>query len=61
MNEPRVRTSLQRFHTHRRDPEQVRREGWIEQGIFAVSIDDERLDELDVQMIKSLAKRLYER
>ncbi|MEE9908629.1 hypothetical protein LWV33_14695 [Brucella intermedia] len=37
-----------RWHPHgyggpRRDPEQVKREGWQEQGVLAVSADDDRL------------------
>ena len=28
---------------HRRDPEQVKRDGWHEQGVLAVSVDDDRL------------------
>ena len=28
---------------HRRSPDEVKRDGWHEQGMLAVSIDDERL------------------
>ena len=37
-----------RFHPkgyggERRDPDQVKRDGWLEQGLLAVNVDDHRL------------------
>ncbi|MEM8937129.1 MAG: hypothetical protein AAGC77_12040 [Pseudomonadota bacterium] len=60
MNSPMpVRSQLTRFHTSRRDPETVRREGWREIQIFAVNADDPRLDDFERQFIKNLGSRLY--
>ena len=46
---------------HRRDPEQVRREGWHEQGVLAVSIEDERLSWPERELVEQLGTRLYGR
>ena len=43
----------------RRDPEQVKREGWQEQGVLAVSADDERLTWPERELVRQLAERLY--
>jgi len=43
----------------RRDPEQVKREGWLEQGILAVSVDDERLTWPERELIRQLGEKLY--
>ena len=43
----------------RRGPEQVRREGWHEQGLFAVSIDDDRLTWPERELVEQLGTRLY--
>ncbi|MFC6689160.1 hypothetical protein [Jhaorihella thermophila] len=43
----------------RRDPEQVKREGWLEQGIFAVDVDDPRLTWPERELVEQLGTRLY--
>lgn len=53
-----IRTSLQRFG-QRRTPEQVMADGFREQGIFAVSIHDKRLDPFERQFILTLGERLH--
>lgn len=53
-----IRTSLQRFGA-RRSPEEVKRDGWREQGIFAVSIHDQRLDSFERALIERVGTRLY--
>jgi len=45
----------------RRDPEQVKREGWREQGLLAVSLDDERLSWPERELVRQLGERLYGR
>jgi hypothetical protein len=45
----------------RRDPEQIRREGWREQGLLAVSIDDARLTWPERELVEQLGNRLYGR
>lgn len=44
---------------HRRDPERVRREGWKEQKLLAVSLDDDRLTWPERELIKQLGEKLY--
>lgn len=41
------------------DPERVKREGWREQRILVVSIDDPRLDFVMRQMVQQLGDSLY--
>ena len=43
----------------RRDPEQIRREGWREQGLLAVSIDDSRLTWSEHELVRQLGQKLY--
>jgi hypothetical protein len=43
----------------RRDPEQVKREGWREQGVLAVSADDDRLTWPERELVRQLGERLY--
>ena len=43
----------------RRSPEEVRRDGWREQRLFAVSIDDERLTWPERELMRQLGERLY--
>ena len=43
----------------RRDAEQVKREGWFEQGVLAVSLDDLRLTWPERELVRQLAEKLY--
>jgi hypothetical protein len=43
----------------RRDPERVKREGWRDQGVLAVAIDDERLGWPERELVRQLGDRLY--
>ena len=43
----------------RRDPDQVKREGWREQGVLAVSVDDDRLTWPERELVRQLGERLY--
>lgn len=43
----------------RRDPEQVKRDGWQEQGLLAVSADDHRLTWSERQLVRQLGEKLY--
>lgn len=52
-----MRSSL--HYTARRDPEQVKRDGWREQRIFAVHVDDPRLDDIERRFVTNLGTRLY--
>ena len=44
---------------HRRAPDQVKREGWREQGVLAVAIDDERLSWPERELVRQLGEKLY--
>jgi hypothetical protein len=44
---------------HRRDPKQVNRDGWHEQQILAVSLDDHRLTWPERQLVRQLGEKLY--
>ena len=43
----------------RPSPDQVKREGWREQRVFAVSLDDDRLTWPERELIQQLGDRLY--
>jgi len=43
----------------RRSPEQVKRDGWQDQGILAISPDDERLTWPEREIMRQLGERLY--
>ena len=44
---------------HRRDAEQVKRDGWHEQGTLAVSLDDHRLTWPERELVRQLGEKLY--
>jgi hypothetical protein len=43
----------------RRDPERVKREGWQEQQMLAVSLDDHRLTWPERELVRQLGEKLY--
>lgn len=43
----------------RRNPDEVKRDGWQEQGVLAVAIDDDRLTWLERELIQQLGEKLY--
>jgi hypothetical protein len=43
----------------RRTPERVKRDGWREQGVLAVSVADERLTWLERELVRQLGDKLY--
>jgi len=53
-----------RFHPkgyggQRRSPDEVKRDGWREQGLLAVSVDDQRLTWPERELVEQLRTRLY--
>ena len=53
-----------RFHPkgyggQRRSPDDVKRDGWREQGLLAVSVDDQRLTWPERELVEHLGTRLY--
>lgn len=43
----------------RRSPERVKRDGWHEQGLLAVRLDDERLTWPERELVRQLGDKLY--
>lgn len=58
---PRYRCPLARIQPQQPDVEAVKREGWQEQGILVVALDDERLDFLERELVRRIGTRLYGR
>ena len=44
---------------NRRDPDQVKRDGWHEQHVLAVSLDDHRLTWPERELVRQLGEKLY--
>lgn len=44
---------------NRRNPEQVKCDGWHEQGVLAVSMDDHRLTWPERELVEQLGTKLY--
>lgn len=55
----RMRFTPKGYGGHRRDPDQVKRDGWREQGLFAVSIHDHRLSWPERELVEQLGSKLY--
>ena len=47
------------FGGRRAGPETIKREGWREQGLLAVSLDDRRLTWPERQLVRQLGEKLY--
>lgn len=47
------------FGGTRRNPDQVKRDGWKEQGVLAVSLDDQRLTWPERELVRQLGEKLY--
>lgn len=43
----------------RRNPDQVKRDGWHEQGLLAVCVDDDRLTWPERELVRQLGEKLY--
>ena len=55
----RMRYTPRGYGGHRRDPEQVRRDGWQEQRMLAVALDDQRLTWPERELVRQLGEKLY--
>ena len=53
------RCPLSRFIPDRPDPEDLKRQGWRDQGIHVITPDDQRLDWMEQQLLTQIAERLY--
>ena len=43
----------------RRSTEDVKRDGWVEQGLLAVNVEDHRLTWPERELVRQLGERLY--
>ena len=46
---------------NRRSPEEIKRDGWQELGLLAVSVDDHRLTWPERELVRQLGEKLYGR
>jgi hypothetical protein len=54
-----MRWSPYGYGGERRPPEQVKREGWREQGVLVIAENDDRLTWPEREMIRQLGEKLY--
>jgi hypothetical protein len=54
-----MRWSLPGYGGERRPPEKVKQDGWREQGLLAVSVDDQRLNWPEREFVRQLGEKLY--
>jgi hypothetical protein len=47
------------FGGSRRDPEQVKQDGWKERGVLVIAEDDQRLTWPERELIRQLGQKLY--
>ena len=47
------------FGGNRRDPEEVKREGWQDQGVLVVAESDDRLTWPERELVRQLGRKLY--
>lgn len=45
----------------RRPPEEIKREGWRQQGVLVVDTNDDRLSWLERELVRQLGEKLYGR
>lgn len=55
----RLRSYIGQFQPTTMDSEKVKKDGWNEQGILVVAMNDERLDFIDREFISRIGERLY--
>jgi len=55
----RMRYTPKGYGGRRRDPEQVKREGWRELGLLVISPEDERLSWPERELVRQLGEKLY--
>ena len=56
---PRYRCPLGRLQPESMDVEAVKRRGWREQRLLVVSLEDDRLDWMERELIRRIGERLY--
>jgi len=43
----------------RRSPDEVKRDGWRDQGVLAIAVDDDRLSWPERELVRQLGEKLY--
>jgi len=57
---PRYRSPLGKLQINDKpDPELVKKQGWKEQKILVISLEDERLDWFEQQILQNIGDRFY--
>lgn len=56
-----MRWHPQGYGGERRPPEQVKRDGWLDQGLLVVTADDARLTWPEQELVRQLGEKLYGR
>jgi len=54
-----VRWHPRGYGGQRRDPDQIKRDGWKEQGVLAIAVNDQRLTWPERELIRQLGEKLY--
>jgi hypothetical protein len=54
-----MRTFPKGFGGERRSAEQVKRDGWREQGVLVIAVDDQRLTWPERELVRQLGQKLY--
>ena len=52
---------LGRLQASRQDADQIKRDGWQEQGILVVSATDSRLNWIEKEQVRQIGEKLYGR
>jgi hypothetical protein len=55
----RMRFTPKGYGGNRRDPDQVKRDGWRDEGLLAVSVNDHRLTWPERELVEQLGSKLY--
>lgn len=53
------RCALADIQPERPDPEEMKREGWQQQGILVIAVDDQRLDWVQRGFVSQIGEALY--
>jgi len=54
-----MRLTPKGYGGRRRSPDDVKRDGWCDQGLLAVSVEDERLTWPERELVRQLGEKLY--
>jgi len=55
----RMRFTPKGYGGNRRDPDQVKRDGWHDEGLLAVNVNDYRLTWPERELVEQLGSKLY--